>query len=187
MVDEPNFEYHYDQAYRKSFAARLSFRIMGIAAGVFLAAVCLFFYFTGDSMTLPLTYQIVKYGAIVFIVGRVRQNETNRKTEVMLKAIESGATIDPNLLKPQTEQKSLKEKLLGRLTGACVTSLLGVAFLVGGLVLDWDMAFMPIETSLLGGILLAVGIALFVTYFAGKNMLAKEIEAEETALNEPQR
>lgn len=42
---------------------------MGIAAGVFLVAVFLFFYFTGDSMTLPLTHQIVKYGIIVFIVG----------------------------------------------------------------------------------------------------------------------
>ncbi|MBR2776008.1 MAG: SpoIIE family protein phosphatase [Prevotella sp.] len=69
MVEAPNFEYEYDLAYRKSFAARLSFRIMGIAAAVFLLAVVLFFHFTGDSMTLPLTHQIVKYGAIVFIVG----------------------------------------------------------------------------------------------------------------------
>jgi sigma-B regulation protein RsbU (phosphoserine phosphatase) len=69
MVEAPNFEYKYDLAYRKSFAARLSFRIMGIAAAVFLVAVILFFYFTGDSMTLPLTHQIVKYGTIVFIVG----------------------------------------------------------------------------------------------------------------------
>jgi nitrogen fixation/metabolism regulation signal transduction histidine kinase len=42
---------------------------MGIAAGVFLVAVMLFFFFTGDSMTLPLTHQIVKYGSIVFVVG----------------------------------------------------------------------------------------------------------------------
>lgn len=69
MVEKPNFEYKYDLAYEKSFAARLSFRIMGIAAGVFLVAVALFFYFTGDSMTLPLTHQIVKYGTIVFVVG----------------------------------------------------------------------------------------------------------------------
>ena len=69
MVEEPNFDYKYDLAYQKSFAARLSFRIMGIAATVFLVAVGLFFYFTEDSMTLPLSHQIVKYGAIVFVVG----------------------------------------------------------------------------------------------------------------------
>ena len=69
MVEEPNFEYNYDLAYQKSFAARLSFRIMTIAATVFLVAVILFFYFTEDGMTLPLTHQIVKYGMVVFIVG----------------------------------------------------------------------------------------------------------------------
>ncbi len=139
------------------------------------------------TVVVPIFVCVVLPVLIVWLALRARQHSIDKKAEIMLKAIESGATIDPNLLKPQTEQKSLKEKLLGRLTGACVTSLLGVAFLVGGLVLDWNFAFLPIQiqTSLLGGILLAVGIALFVTYFAGKNMLAKEIEAEETALNEP--
>lgn len=122
---------------------------------------------------------------VVWLALRARQHSVDRKAEIMLKAIESGATIDPDLLKPQTEQKSLKEKLLGRLTGACVTSLLGVAFLIGGLLLGWNIVFLPIQTSLLGGILLAIGIALFVTYFVGRNMLAKEIEAEEKALDEP--
>ncbi len=69
MVEEPNFEYNYDLAYRKSFAARLSFKIMTIAAAVFLVAVLLFFYFTEDSMSLPMTHQIVKYGTVVFFVG----------------------------------------------------------------------------------------------------------------------
>jgi len=69
MVEAPNFEYKYELAYQKSFAARLSFKIMTIAAAVFLVAVMLFFYFTADSMTLPLTHQIVKYGTVVFFVG----------------------------------------------------------------------------------------------------------------------
>ena len=69
MVEAPNFEYKYDLVYRKSFAARLSFTIMVIAAAVFLVAVLLFFHFTEDSMTLPLTHQIVKYGMVVFVVG----------------------------------------------------------------------------------------------------------------------
>ena len=69
MVEEPNFEYKYDLVYQKSFAARLTFRIMSIAAVVFIVAVVLFFYFTGDSMSLPLTHQIVKYGLVVFVVG----------------------------------------------------------------------------------------------------------------------
>ena len=38
------------------------------------------------------------------------------------------------------------------------------------------------ESFLAGGILLAVGLGLFISYFAGKKMLAKEIEAEEKSL-----
>ena len=36
---------------------------------------------------------------IVWLVSRTRQNETNKKTEIMLKAIESGATIDADFFK----------------------------------------------------------------------------------------
>jgi hypothetical protein len=35
-----------------------------------------------------------------------------------------------------------------------------------------------------GGVLLAVGIGLFITYFVGKKMLAKEMEAEEKKLEQ---
>lgn len=133
------------------------------------------------TVVLPIFICVVLPVTVVWLALRARQHAIDKKAEIMLKAIESGASIDPNLLKPQTEQKSLKEKLLARLTGACVTSLLGAAFLIGSLVLDWDITFVPIQTSFLGGILLAVGIALFVSYFASKNMLAKEIEAEENA------
>ena len=35
-----------------------------------------------------------------------------------------------------------------------------------------------------GGIMMAVGIGLFISYFVSKNVLAKEIEAEEKALEE---
>ena len=38
-----------------------------------------------------------------------------------------------------------------------------------------------------GGILMAVGIGLFISYFVSKKMLAKEIEAEEKALEEQQK
>jgi hypothetical protein len=40
--------------------------------------------------------------------------------------------------------------------------------------------------SVMGGILVAIGIALFIAFFVGKNMLAKEIAAEENKLAENQ-
>ncbi|MCR5547411.1 MAG: hypothetical protein K6F25_01505, partial [Bacteroidales bacterium] len=77
-----------------------------------------------------------------------------------------------------------KEKLLGRLTGACVTSMLGIVFLVGGIGFGWKLNLGALPSlPLLGGILLAVGIALFVVFFVSRKMLAREIEAEENGMN----
>ena len=69
MIEEPNFEYKYDLVYTKSFAVRLSFAILMIAACVFLLAVLVFFHFTEESLTIPLSGKLLKYGAGIFIVG----------------------------------------------------------------------------------------------------------------------
>lgn len=137
----------------------------------------------------PICICVVLPSIIIWLIGRVKQNETNRKAEIMLKALDNGAKIDPDFFKSQSGSKTIKERLLGRLTGACVTGLLGVSVLAVaiymGCTLDWsehDDAI--IITTMLGGILLAVGIALFIVYFSGKKMLAKEIAAEEKQLTE---
>ena len=135
---------------------------------------------------IPIFVAVVLPITIVWIVSRTRQNEINRKTEIMLKAIEKGQPIDTDMFKMEPKKsQSVKAQLLGRLTGACVTSLLGIAFIIisllkGDSLKDSVSGFMFIP----GGILLAIGIALFIIYFIGKNMLAKEIEAEEKALGE---
>ena len=127
---------------------------------------------------------------IVWLRTRAKQNETNKKTEIMLKAIESGAQIDTDFFKAQaSDRKTLKERMLARLTAASITGLLGVFSLAGGILLGcksgWDASDdMPIMLVVFGGILLAVGLALFIVYFVGKRLLAKEIAAEEKALQE---
>ena len=121
---------------------------------------------------------------VVLIVGLVRKNETNRKAEVMLKAIENGASIDPEFFKSTTKQKkqrTIKERLLDRLTGACVTGLIGVAMLAYGIwkgdLNGWDNGDKML--ILISAVLIAIGIANLVLFIIGKNMLSKEIEVEE--------
>lgn len=140
---------------------------------------------------IPICICVVLPVLIVWLIGKVKQNETNRKAEIMLKALENGAKIDTDFFRSQSGSKTIKERLLGRLTGACVTSLIGVAFIAVGIFLqnlpgpDWDKNFDAVAlTYLLGGILMAVGISLFVVYFSGKKMLSKEMEAEEKQLAE---
>jgi Flp pilus assembly protein TadB len=117
---------------------------------------------------------------IVWIALRARQNEVNRKADLLLKAMEAGIPIDQELLKPARKARSVKQGLLDKLTGACVMTGMGAAFLL--------LHFIA-PASLLSGypgvgcIFIAIGIALFISYFVGKNMLAKEIEAEEKELD----
>ena len=136
------------------------------------------------AFVLPVFICVVLPVMVVLIVGIVRKNETNRKAEVMLKAIENGASIDPEFFKSTTKQKkqrTIKERLLDRLTGACVTGLIGVAMLAYGIwkgdLNGWDNGDKML--ILISGVLIAVGIANLVLFIIGKNMLSKEIEAEE--------
>ena len=126
---------------------------------------------------------------IVWLVTRTRQNEINKKTEIMLKAIESGATIDADFFKDaQKKQKSTKERLLNRLIWGCAASILGVGLAVLGIVLwvNWNGTSSndSIVPLVFAGIFLAIGIALFIGFFVGRKMLAKEMEAEEKALEQ---
>ena len=123
---------------------------------------------------------------VVWMNNRTSQNETNRKTEILLKSIESGASIDPDFLKSQHKEKTLKEKLLGRLTGACIVTAVGVSLCIAILVLSlvgYTDSFIITNFTIFGCVAIAVGIGLFISYFVGKRMLSNELKAEEESLN----
>ena len=126
---------------------------------------------------------------IVWLNLRAKMNETNRKAEVMLKAIEAGKEVDADYFKPEGKAKTVKGQLIGKLTGACIT------FLIGALVMTIVLCMSAQEKidseatlvfAVFGGIMIAIGVALFIAFFVGKKMLAKEMEAEEMRLSENQ-
>ena len=134
----------------------------------------------------PIGICVVLPVMLVWLVTRVRRNEIDKKTEVMLKAIESGATIDSDFFKEAPKKrKSTKERLLNRLICGCAASIIGAALTAIGII-PWmtleDDTFAPL--LIFGGISLAVGIALFIGFFVGRKMLAKEIEAEEKSMEQ---
>jgi hypothetical protein len=144
-----------------------------------------------EDILLPIFMCVVMPVAIVWLVMRTKLNETNKMAEIMLKAIESGTPIDPDFFKTQTQtlRKSLKERQLGWLTAACILIVLGLgSILVGGIIIlvnNWSYNTAPSAYSLItfaGGLVLVIGIALLVVYFIRKRILAKELEAEEKAL-----
>ena len=148
-----------------------------------------FFWSNFFNALVPICICVVLPALVIWLIGRVKQNETNRKAEIMLKALDNGAKIESDFFKSSSGSKTIKERLLGRLTGACVTGLIGIAVLAVAIymrcILNWESnGDVIIIFTLLGGILLAIGIALFMVYFSGKKMLAKEIAAEEKQISE---
>lgn len=141
---------------------------------------------------LPVFICVVLPVTIVWLVARTKQQETNKKAEIMLKAIEAGVPVDMTQFEPAKKQKatkSIKQDLLEKLNGACITGLMGIGFLTLGILrtLNWEFGrhmFMNKFWLPAGCVLLAVGIGLFISYFAGKKLLAKEMEAEEKKLEQ---
>ncbi len=128
---------------------------------------------------------------VVWLVTRAKQNETNRKADIMLKAIEAGVPVDMEQFKSAKKKApvSIKQELLDKLNGACITSLMGISFLTLGIlrvvITDFGRNTLLNKFWLPAGcVLLAVGIGLFISYFVGKKLLAKEIEAEEKQLEQ---
>ena len=125
--------------------------------------------------------------AIVWLSIRQKMQESKNRTQIVLAAIEKNPQMDLEELmaKISPKKKLLKEKLLSRLLWGCIIAFLGIAS-IG--FCTWSGFIGGMHTrdlllhSLLGAVLLAIGIAFLVNYYIGKKMLAKEIEAEEKKL-----
>lgn len=126
------------------------------------------FWLIGCSTVLPII--------IIWLVTRKQINETNKRTEIIMSALEKNPDVNVaewlDKLASENKGKLLKEKLMTKLTWGIICLILGIGTIVYG-----ACSSMPTMPTF-GGALLAVGIALLVSFFFGKKFLAKEIEAE---------
>lgn len=126
----------------------------------------------------PIGVAVVLPIAIVAIVFRsALASERNRK-EIVLAALEKNPDIDVEQLMKNLKksEKLIKEKLLARLERGCLCCLMGVAFMLLYFFLGVQGEDLIV---VVGAALIAIGIAFLVSYFVGRRMLAKEMEAEQ--------
>lgn len=137
-------------------------------------------------LLVPIGVAVVLPIAIVAIVFKsALASERNRK-EIILAALEKNPNLDvEDLVKRMKKseklikEKLIKEKLLARLEHGCLCCLMGVAF-----VLLYFFLSMQKEILIIAGtVLIAIGIAFLISYFVGRRMLEKEMEAEEQNMN----
>lgn len=130
------------------------------------------FWLIGCSTVLPII--------IIWLVTRKQINETNKRTEIIMSALEKNPDVNVaewlDKLAPENKSKLLKEKLMTKLTWGIICLILGIGSIVYGACSSLGSSMPTMPTF--GGALLAVGIALLVSFFFGKKFLAKEIEAE---------
>lgn len=120
---------------------------------------------------------------IVWLNMRRKTNETNRRTEVLLAAIEKNPDLDMEDLirKMNPKSKTTKERLMSRLLWGLVFIAIGTSTLLSALYQDYQggasVDYFAIYSGC--GCLLLIGISFVAVFFISKRMLEKEIEAEE--------
>ena len=134
---------------------------------------------------IPISICVVLPLIIIALVLRNRRHEVDKKTELMMKAIENGATLDPAFFQPTSccRMKTVKDKLMGWLLAGCITTGLGVML---GVVLAFALSSSGILQSdpssallfIIPAVLIGIGISFFIVYFIGKNKTWKKELAE---------
>ena len=130
---------------------------------------------------IPISIVVVLPVLVVWLVMRTRQHEVDKKTEILMKTIENGAELNPDFFNMAKQPKSVKDKLMGYLTTAMVTGVIGLITLLVQVVyystanLWEDTAGFTLVFMCISGIILAIGIAFLVVYFVGKKTWAREL------------
>lgn len=120
---------------------------------------------------------------IVWIKTRQKNNETNRRSEIILAAIEKNPDINLEefIRKMNPPQKTLKEKLINRVTTGVIATGIGLILSVFTIYLDYHGGAFPDTLYMLyvtGASILMVGVGFLLAFFISKKMLAKELEVE---------
>ena len=110
---------------------------------------------------------------IFWLYYRAQMNKENKRTEIIMKALESNSNIDTDSLVKALENTSKTPQGIryARLQRGCQYTLLGIAlcvvYLSNGKAIDSDMAFLMIFA---GAASIAVGISYLIVYLvSGKS------------------
>ena len=139
-------------------------------------------------MMIPLGICVILPITIVWLAIRHKTNETNRRTEIIMAALEKNQDIDVEefLKKLNPPKKSVKEKLAQKLFMACVLIAIGTALIGIIIFLGVNMAHVAASDIFIfivaGGILLFLGIGFLIYYLVGKKIFARELEAEQNKI-----
>ena len=128
------------------------------------------------SIIVPVAVSCVMPVMMVWIIARAAAKKSEHKMNVLIKAIENGADIDPNtILAVKTKVRSVRERMVNRLAAGVILTIMGLTFIMAAVC---GLASFPLWGYYPGLPLLAAGIGLLVSFFFGMNFLKNQIEEE---------
>ncbi len=119
--------------------------------------------------------------AVVLIISLTKMNGENKRTQIIIKAIEANKDVDTDKLieSLRKPQKTAREILNRRLLLGCMFSLIGVTLAIVGIVnfaTFSDFSADPVTVPFVfGGISLAVGVSYLIVW----NVTRKELDSPE--------
>lgn len=127
-----------------------------------------------QSVLVPIFICCVLPIAIVLIESLQRRHRENKRSEILLKAIETNKDINleriAEAMADRRPRRTPEEIRMRRLLLGCILSLVGLAFVVIAL-LSWLIGNMPfgadevVDPMLLAALILPVGISYLIVYF----------------------
>ena len=120
---------------------------------------------------------------VVWLTQRSKLKAEQNRKDIILAALDKNANINIEDLVKQMNRpnKLIKEKLLRKLQLGLIFTLIGIALVVTEIVLlsvgYGDDECVPY--IVVGAMLTLGGIPFLISYFVGKKLLAREMEAEE--------
>lgn len=124
-----------------------------------------------EDILVPIFICVILPVSIVLITSLTKINGDNKRSQIIIKAIEANREVDTDKLIESLKkpQKSSREILNARLQRGWMYSLIGAVLsvfsfinLANGTGFDDDSVSIPL---LFGGISLAVGVSYLITYF----------------------
>lgn len=133
------------------------------------------------ALLIPICICVVLPVMVVWLITRAMTRKTEKKMDVLVKAIENGVEINSDLLIEATEgkPKSVKMELVNKLGTGVMLSLMGLVFIV---LAAFNVQAFPAWGYYAGIPILAAGIGNLVSYFFGLRFMKPEIEADERNL-----
>ncbi len=127
---------------------------------------------------IPFSVCVLLPVAIVFIVARYQMNRDDKRTEVIIKALETNAGVNTDKLVEALNKSQLSPREIQnrRLLRGCIFSLLGIVCIIAAIVFAFK-GRSTTEALLLGGGFIAVGVSYMIVYFVSRKGLTQDEDA----------